>query len=371
MAGYLPFAGLLGSGKSYDKDYGSALALNAANYNNIYGGFQDLLAAQQTGNQAIESGYTERRNNAMQLLAGLEQGQREDIQAGATRATSQNSQDLIGRGLSNSTVQSTLARGVEADKNRAVNNLVGQMAGTKANIYSALEGDRLNAMNANRDALNRIAQQRLGFQERVSAPYPDAGKYAALAQQAGANRMAGAGMGPQGGGLPRQMPGGGGMQGGGGIGPEIARQQGLGRMGGGPAQWRDPPAGIGAGVAPGMGGIPQPMPPGIAQGGMDGGYGAILGGIGSFDPCKYGGCGDATMGSGGVGDYSRPDVPNVRYPNYVPPDFPSFYTSDGVSSGIPMPYGLGGFGPPPGVTAAYGNTNDMIPYGFGGYAEGW
>lgn len=291
---YLPFAGLLGSGTNYGKDYASALAINAANYGNAVSGYNDLLARQQSSNDAISSGYANRAANAMQLLAGLEQGQRQDLETGATRATAQNAQDLIGRGLSNTTVQNTLARGVEADKNRAVNNLVGQMAGLKSSTYAALEGDRLRALDANNDAYNRLAMQRLAMQERVSAPYPDAGKYAALAQQAGANRMAGAGM-QGGGGMPRQMPGAGGVQNNGGV-LRNPWAGGGGRVGAGGPAAGDIFNQFGGGV--GGGGFAGPLavgglPPGIASNGFP-----------MQSDCPNGDCG-GSWGSGGVGDPSQ------------------------------------------------------------------
>ena len=362
--------------------------MNAANYANVYSGFNDLLARQQSGEQAMNAGYTDRRNNAMQLLAGLEQGQRQDIEAGATQQVSTNTQNLIGQGLNNTTVKQTLARGVEADKNRAVNNLVGQMAGTKANIYSALEGDRLSYMQSSRNAYNQLARERLAMQERVNSPYPDAAKHAALAQQRGANAMGGAGMGGGGGGM------GGGR-----------------RMGGGGPQQPQPGQ-----MGNAFGGGPLWLPPGQRQGGGGGGFGggfgdgfvgpaAVVGGGGGFGGggqlppgvwgggvpqqmpgygCPNGDCGGAWEAAGAVlggygGGFGMSQSSTPTGTGFVGPmpqaNSGGYYFDDYANGnqGIPMPYGAMG-NAPYGISNAYGNTNDMIPYGAyngGGYAEGW
>lgn len=363
MAGYLPFGLLSGSGQSYGKDFDSALQLNAQNYQNIYGGYGDLLAQQQNANQALESGYSNRAQNAMNLLAGMEESQRQDIQAGATRASASNAQDLIGRGLSNTTVQNSLARGVESDKNRAVNNLVGQMAGLKSSTYAALTGDKLAAMGRNRDAANDIARQRLAFQERVSAPYPDSSKYAALAQQAGANQMAGMGM--QGGGM--RQPGGGGPRNNGGFlrnpganagqagaaggGVQVPwLQMGQNPFGGGPLAGPDF-GGAGGGMPPGggfPGGIPQQMPGyGCPNGDCSGSWDATIppldfgGSSGGYSPSSFGGgFGTPAAGSYG-GSYGAPltgpgasPTPSTNYgfgiSGYAP------YTAGGPSINAPF-----------------------------------
>ena len=135
---------------------------------------------------------------------------------------------------------------------------------------------------------------------------------------------------------------------------------------GGPAVVGGPGVGNGA-----FGGGPPWLPPGIAQGGMDGGYGAILGGMGTVDPCAYGGCGGDSggMGTGQSGGGYPGGYPEIYLPLYQQPQT---YMQDNYGSGIPMPYGMGNFNAPAGVESAYGNTDYMIPYSYGGgYAEGW
>lgn len=359
--GALPFGSLAGGGYNYGQDHNAALAMNAANYGNIYGGYQDLLQQQQQANAGIDQQYASLSQQVQQSLAGAEQGQREDIQAGATRAAAQNTQDLIGRGLGNSTVTSTLARGVEADKNRAVNNLVGQMAGQRASYLASLGSQRLQMRQGNQDAYNRLAQARMAMQERVNSPYPDAAKYAALAQQMGANRMAGAGMG--GGGFGGDMGGGGMMQprrgGGIGGGNGMVQQRPGGGQGNPQIPWVGGAAPGGAvGGIPGMGGgvgvgggaagpgdpgfVPAPgvgfgpwMPPGAGPGSPFPMAGPCPGGdCGGAYSAMAGGSGMGVLDSGG--GYTFPD-PNLDY---------SGYGEGGSLSGFygPSPMGSGGGG---------------------------
>ena len=76
--------------------------------------------------------------------------------------------------------------------------------------------------------------------------------------------------------------------------------------------------GVGNGA---FGGGASWLPPGIAQGGMDGGYGAILGGMGTVDPCDYGGCGGDSggMGTGQSGGGYPGGYPEIYLPLYQQP----------------------------------------------------
>jgi len=87
--------------------------------------------------------------------------------------------------------------------------------------------------------------------------------------------------------------------------------------------------------------------------GMDGGYGAILGGIGTIDPCLYGGCDEGQMGSGGYGDPAA-NVGTMANP---------YYNFLGGAGGYPQTGGAyssfgGGYGE--------GQNRNYIYPGFGG-----
>lgn len=211
-----------GASGDYATAYNSALQMNQSNYNNILAGYQQTLAQQVGAQQAIGSGYTNLYNDVLGRVQGTNDANMQGINDSYAQQQGSASQSLINRGLGNTTIQSSVTRGIEADRAKAItqsqNGFAQLMAGYQSNLGQAGLGYQANAA-----AQNVATQQRqLDFMNSVQAQYPDAGQYAQLAQmkasQAAASRpggMGGAGGGgyaaPSGqfGGFTRQTPYGG------------------------------------------------------------------------------------------------------------------------------------------------------------------
>lgn len=244
-------------GASYDQAYNNALAMNQSNYNNILAGYQQSLATQTTAQQAISAGYTDLYNNVLDQVKNVGQARANDINAASDRNLARGSQQLIDRGLGNTTVQSSVARGVEADRNARQLDLSESVARMTGDYMSRLGGDRLSNMERNASNVTGQTNRQLEWMNSLQAKYPDAGLYASLAQTAAeANR-------------PVPSYGGGafandGRTTGGGVtrGPQD-------RLGYIPDRGPQYPSG---GSNPGMSG----------GGGGGGGYGNVAGGIGSY-----------------------------------------------------------------------------------------
>lgn len=301
----------------YDQAYTSALAQNQALYDNILTGYQTAAAGQRSAQEALAAGYPQLAGRVRaglgeaaaagqagydrllgenrfisswggEALGNLYNRQRDidsryqslqdavmgDISriGGAQAMTNQENylrargaadDDLTSRGLGNTTVRSSVMRGVEFDRARAGNELAERMAGLNAQYRSSLglaglsfreragqmqnEQERLNqrfALEANaapqmaalaareraagqmagydaqigmaglnQDARNieantALAGRQLDWMNSVTAAYPDARAYQQAAQFA-AMQAAGAGAAPTRGGY--DFGGGGGM----------------------------------------------------------------------------------------------------------------------------------------------------------------
>lgn len=202
IAGQLPFAGggvnqfmgLGGSaqqsmanlGTGYANAYSSALANNQTNYNNILSGYQQTLGHNVAARDAIGSGYTDLTNSVLGGIADIGQSRQNDINAQYAQQSGQQAQQLINRGLGNSTVQQSVQRGLQYDQARSSTDLANQIAQTTAGYRSQLGQATLGFSERAVNANSGDAQNQIGWMNSVNAPYPDAGQYANLASQFGA-----------------------------------------------------------------------------------------------------------------------------------------------------------------------------------------
>ena len=185
---------------AYQGAYNNALAMNQSNYQNVIGGYQRLLSQQTTAQQAIQSGYRNLYNDVVTRVEGIGRARAEQINRSSAAQLAASSQQLIDRGLGNTTIQSSVNRGVEADRNLAQLQLSDQVAERTAGYMSNLGLAGLSAQERGLNDTNRIGLSQLGFMDSVQARYPDAGMYAQLAQGLGAANQGNRGGGAYGGG---------------------------------------------------------------------------------------------------------------------------------------------------------------------------
>lgn len=173
---------------AYQQAYNSSLAQNESMYTNIMAGYQKSLASQTTAQQAIQAGYSDLYNNVLGQVKNMYAGQSEGIDRASAQAGAKDSQQLIDRGLGNTTVQSSVNRGVESDRQYQQTLLTGQEAGTQAQYMSQLGMAGLQSQQHGVDAATGLQGRQLDFMNSMKAGYPDGGMYAGLAQQAAMNQ---------------------------------------------------------------------------------------------------------------------------------------------------------------------------------------
>lgn len=324
IQGNLPFGGGRSSGysfnnpqaitASYQQAYNNALQMNQSNYNNILQGYQQALSAHTSAQQAIQGGYNDLYNQVLGKLEGQGQATARRINDSSAQFLAAQTQGLTDKGLGNTTITSSVGRGVEADRQQRLQENDESVAKMMADYMSNLGTRRLEGSRQGQDSITGLALNQLGFMNSVQAKYPNFSDYAGLAQQAAAGQGSGAGGGAYGGGS---------FAGGGGAGPKIGYTP-------------------GAGPYYGSGG----MSPGFT--GTGGGYNAFAVGAGGGGYGDFGGnpFDKAAVGAGVYGDSQAK----------LPVDYGSFYSGAGRNT-----FGGGG---------GYGTTTPT-DYGYGADTSLW
>ncbi|MCX7429357.1 MAG: hypothetical protein NTW96_27505 [Planctomycetia bacterium] len=133
---------------------------------------KQLQAAQDKANAANEKRYQDaiaEMRSGQGKIAGQFDAARTDVNMGATQAGATANQSLMSAGLGNTTIVQGAARGIEADRQRALTNIAGQQ-GTAEAGYS-------------RDIANLMGQK--------NETGPDLSMYAGLLAQAASNPLNG------------------------------------------------------------------------------------------------------------------------------------------------------------------------------------
>lgn len=181
-----PATTLANLGSNYANAYNSSLQQNQANYNNILAGYQQTAGNQAAGQAATQAGYGQLSNDVMGGIAGIGSDQQALLGRLYTQQRGNAMQGLINSGLGNSTVTSSVNRGIGLDESLARNNLANSIAQTKAGFQSNLGLAGLGYAGQSVRDNSALAQNQLGWMNSVNAGYPDAGMYGQLAMQAGA-----------------------------------------------------------------------------------------------------------------------------------------------------------------------------------------
>jgi hypothetical protein len=235
IKGDLPFSDVGGNlfygdpAQQYKSAYTSALNLNKANYQNILKGYQDTMAEQKHQQDNVVRGYDFLSNSVVNKLYGANQSNIQDIndkyRYDQGRATNQ----LVNRGLGNTTVQQSVQRGLGYDRAKAVtdseNRFANTIAGYESQIGLARQNYRGGAVRDN----TALAGQQLNWMNSIQSPYPDANAYMKIAEMKAKAAQT-------------YYPNFGSYGGGSGGGSTGTNYGGGGGRGGGRRQWNDPNA---------------------------------------------------------------------------------------------------------------------------------
>jgi hypothetical protein len=165
---------------NYSSQYQAAFQNNQHSYDSILAGFQQTAAQQQARQAAIAQGYTDLYGSIKGELQGSNDAQQSLINRNYAQQRGQQSQQLINRGLGNSTIQSAVDRGLTLDQALALNENAGRFAQLGAGYHQTIGLASQAYQGGAEQAQTGLANQQLDFMNSVSSPYPDAGMYAAI-----------------------------------------------------------------------------------------------------------------------------------------------------------------------------------------------
>lgn len=268
ISGSLPWPSgapdLTNPAQAYQTAYGNALSMNKGLWERINAGFDTAYTRLQRG-----------QRKSMRQVRKLGRSERQDIDDQYNQSLGTSAQQLIDRGLGNTTVQQSVNRGIEAERSKANVRLTGELADLRAGY--------LDRFNQQRTAL---ANEQLRFMNTMTAAYPDPGTYAAMMSQ-------------------QAVPMGGGFGGASNSsGPYRSQFAGMGNWG---TDWGSPGGG-GSYAAPDYSRLPtkesvygaNPMQAASLVGSLGGGFMGGLGGAGAMGALgAYAGSSGAYGGGGG------------------------------------------------------------------------
>lgn len=144
--------------------------------------FDEANQANEARYQDVLKGYQSRYERALQMLAGLGQQEGKDINELYDQQGAKINQNLIGRGLGNSTVTSTMAMGNERERLASLGRLNEQMRQQAMAADAGLSGDTLQFMERKTEAapsMELLAQlaQGVGAAGGYGGGMPPAGMY--------------------------------------------------------------------------------------------------------------------------------------------------------------------------------------------------
>ena len=153
--------------------------------------YQEQLNAANAANQAryddMIAGYQNNQQNVSDYLTNQGRQQTEDINRNSDRFNARNTQDLITRGLGNTTVLNSTQRGIEEDRQRALQNSQEQIDGQRLQYQTAAQQALLGAMERRTD---QGLSQGLGNSAGAGAGYgtgPTAGTSGSYSGTGGSN----------------------------------------------------------------------------------------------------------------------------------------------------------------------------------------
>lgn len=182
-----PAAAAAQLGGLYNQSYQSALGLNSSLFSGLQTGYDTLRSDVDQRYGDIQKGYSQLYGDVLGRISGTNDTNLHDINAAYNAKAGGSSQDLISRGLGNSSSQRSAQRGIELDRQRALTNSQNQFAQLGANYASQIGQAGLGAGERGTQTGAGLGQAQLGMLERVQAPYPSAQMYTNLAQMYGSN----------------------------------------------------------------------------------------------------------------------------------------------------------------------------------------
>lgn len=173
-------------GAIYGQQYNAALDMNKALFDASQSGYENLRGQLDQQYQGIQGGYNQLGQDVQGMISGSNASNITDINANYSAQAGKASQDMVSRGLGNSTVQQNIQRAIALDRARAITQSQNQFAQLGASYASQIGQGGLNAQMQGANVQANLGSQQMNALNQVNAPYPNASVYGSLAAMYGA-----------------------------------------------------------------------------------------------------------------------------------------------------------------------------------------
>jgi hypothetical protein len=174
------------------------------NANKIYGetlqGYQTALSGLQGQQAGINAGYNQLQANVLSGLEGSSASASQEVADRYTAMSGKATQDMISRGLGNTTIQSAVQRGIGLDESKAQTDVHNKFAHTAAGYQTQLGLAGLGYRGAALGQQLQLQGQQLGYMGSYSQQQNQLGLGFANAYNGSIGRGGGGGGGSSGGG---------------------------------------------------------------------------------------------------------------------------------------------------------------------------
>lgn len=185
-----PQSAMAALGPMYQQQYQAALEMNRKNNENVQRGYGQLRSDADQIYNNIYTNLDKRYGDVLGRIAGTNTSNIRDIEANARAQSAAANQNLVSRGLGNSTIVNSMNRGINSDRQREITRSNEAFAQLGAGYADRIWGDRTNAQQNKAQMMAGLGTQQLGAMERIQAGYPDAAMFGSLAQMYGAQAEA-------------------------------------------------------------------------------------------------------------------------------------------------------------------------------------
>jgi hypothetical protein len=169
----------------YGQAYRDALDMNQTNWDNILRGYQQTALAQMGSQRAIGRGYGKLIESVMGRLENTGRSGAQDIMDRYAGERGSEEARLIDAGLGNTTVASSVRRGLTYDEEKSRNRLAETVANLMAGYQSNLGQAGLQFRERASEQRTKQANEQLNWMNSLKAQFPDGSMYANIANQLG------------------------------------------------------------------------------------------------------------------------------------------------------------------------------------------
>lgn len=206
-------------GSASSNSYAGMLKAAQGQYQKILGGYQKALRGQAASQRAINAGYNQLQANVLGGLAASGTARSQEIADYYTEQSGRAQQQLVDRGLGNTTVASSLGARYNLDQAKAQTDLADKLANTRAGYQSqlglaglgyrdqanrqraAIQGQQLGYMGDWQRTLAGLGMQGMNMSSRGGGSYSGGGRYGGGIRSSGYNPY-----GPMGAALSDSLP---------------------------------------------------------------------------------------------------------------------------------------------------------------------